>query len=420
MTENEGRKEVPRKKVKKKKRPESSQPEQELEDSPDVPTNVGGIDDDFDMPELPSEDEIVTAKEVQLKDEFPYDVAFNFGFIGIGQGGSRIAQAFWYAGYRRVAVIDGAHQDLQDVSEEIPRLDLETSGSAKDLSVGAASVQNRDEDLWRLMQDSMGKDVDYMFVCACLGGGTGSGAAPKVIEIGRRYMREIKREERVGCLVSLPTGNEGQRVCANALQTFGKLRQVGPAPMIIIDNQRIAELFRVGVTKLYAKCNEQIVKLLHLFNQLAAQRSQLITFDRAEFGSLLDTGIVTFGASPIREFGKASDVSAAVQKQLASTALAAVDLKTATGAGCIFVGNAGTLDTIPESVLGGGFDMCERMLREGGVLHRGVYIGNATGLRCLTLLAGLDPPAERLRALGAEARIPQSNIASYLGVDDGV
>jgi hypothetical protein len=189
--------------------------------------------------------------------------------------------------------------------------------------------------------------------------------------------------------------------------------------MIIIDNQRIADLFQVGVTKLYAKCNEQTAKLLHLFNQLAAQRSQLITFDRAELSQLLDSGIITYGASTVANHGSPSDVSKAIRSQLSSTVLAPVDLKTARAAGCVFIASEEVLDKVPMDYLGGGFDMLGQLIKDGGVVHRGVYIGSSPRMQCFTLLAGLDPPLARLESLADKAKMNRSSVAAHFGIDDG-
>jgi len=409
---------VPRKRKVVKKKPAAEAAPLDDDFLDDEPAASSPVDDDLDMPEMPGDHETVDSREVHISDDFDYDVAFNFAFVGIGQGGARVAQTFYRMGYKRVVVIDGAHQDLQDVDEGIKELDLETSGSAKDVAVGAASVADRDEEIWQLLAEGVGVDVDYILCCGCLGGGTGSGAIHKVMEVSKRYVASLGRPARVGAIVSLPTKGEGQRTAANAVAMFEKLMQQSPAPLIVIDNQRIVDLFQVGVTKLYAKCNTQTAKLFHLFNQLAAQRSRLVTFDRAELADLLDRGLVTFGASPIRSAGTGSEVAEAIKRQLSSTALAQVDLKTASGAGGIFVGSEEVLDGIPMDVLDGGFEMLNRQLGDGAVLHRGVYISTSKTLRCLTLIAGLSPPLERLKELGTTGRVPTSTIAEHFGIDN--
>jgi len=384
------------------------------------PISDHGIDDDIAIPELPSVEEEVRLQDAP-EDAFDYDVAFKVALVGVGQAGCRIARTFYDIGYRRVVVIDGPIQDLADVREthpDIPQLSLGVGGSGKDLAKGDAALSANKEEIWDLLVRGVGRDVDYILVCNSLGGGTGAGGSHIVVDVARRYMEAIDRVPRVGCIVALPHPDEGQRIALNALTSFRKLRAMDPSPMVVIDNKRIQELFRVGITQVYDRCNEQTARLFHLFNQLAAQRSQLLTLDRAELGSLLDKGIVVYGASPITKFDSPADVARTVREQLARTALADVDLKTGREAGCLFVGGEETLNSMPMDFFAGGFDMLERLLRAGSLVHRGVYKGSKAGLRCFTLLAGLDPPADRLKELAGKGGMPKSQLAEFLGVDD--
>lgn len=380
-------------------------------------SEASAFDDDLDIPDVTQQEDEVVLADVPA-DQFPYDVAFNMAFVGVGQAGARIAETFYKIGYRRVVVVDGVHQDLADVDPGIHRLDLQTSGSSKDIEYGAASVSDKEEQIWDLLIKGIGSKPDYIFVCASLGGGTGSGAAPTMVKICRNYMLKLGRPSRIGCIAALPMSAEGQRFARNTLTTFSRLRAMAPSPMILIDNQRIQDLFKVGVTKIYDKCNEQTAKLFHVFNQLAAQRSRFLTFDRAEFASLLDKGIVTFGASRVNSFQSAADVSSAIRNQLEHNVLAQVDLRTAREAGCIFSGSETVLDSVPMEFLDGGFNMLNRLLRDGAVVHRGVYKGSSDDLRCFTLLSGLAPPNQRLKELAEIAKIPASNVAQFLGIDD--
>ena len=56
------------------------------------------VTDDFidigDMPMLPDEPE-----DSGIEDSFDYDTAFKFAFVGVGQGGGRIAEGFYNIGY---------------------------------------------------------------------------------------------------------------------------------------------------------------------------------------------------------------------------------------------------------------------------------------------------------------------------------
>ena len=91
--------------------PEPSVPEMVATDAPQdiVSAGKGVVDLGIDLPDIPLPDD--EPIEDGVKDTFD-DAAFNFAIVGVGQGGSRLAESFWNLGYRRVGVINTAQQDL--------------------------------------------------------------------------------------------------------------------------------------------------------------------------------------------------------------------------------------------------------------------------------------------------------------------
>lgn len=367
------------------------------------------------LPDAPTPE----VKAHDVVDDFEYEVAFNMGFVGVGQGGGRLAETFWKLGYGRAGVINTALADLQDLDDDLPKLDLGTGGAGKDPERGRMAVEGREEAVYEHLTRCIGKKPDYILVCAGLGGGTGGGVTETVVNVARTYMQTLERPVRVGLVLTLPTPDEGPTVCRNAVQAFKSLHAMGCSPLIVIDNKRIGDLYRRGVTEFYSVCNQQVAGLFHLFNQLAAQRSSVATFDRADYATLLDSGIVVFGASAIAAYESPADISEGIRKQLGNVVLAEVDLRTGTKAGCIFVGSPDILAAVPMEFFGGGFDMLNRLLANGSVVHRGIYQGNADDLRCYTLISGLAPPTARLRQLADKAHMSFDGLAGFLGVDDG-
>ena len=81
------------------------EPEEEpITTSPEVDISIP----DMLLPPEPEED-----VEDEIKDAV--DVSFNFAFIGAGQGGSRLAETFHTLGYRKIAALKTAEQDLNTV-----------------------------------------------------------------------------------------------------------------------------------------------------------------------------------------------------------------------------------------------------------------------------------------------------------------
>lgn len=366
-----------------------------MADETDFAIDVG----DIPMPEAPKADDVA--------DAHGYDLAFNFAFVGCGQGGGRLAETFYRLGYRRVCALNTTQQDLEPL--RIPaenKLLVGTGGAKKDPTVGEAALAGRDEDVYDLLRKSWGKKIDYALVCLGAGGGTGSGTFARVIEIARKAMTDLGCPARVGVIATLPKTDEGQKTAKNALFVMRRLRKIQASPVVIIDNERIKGLVKTTASAPWDAPNNTICKLLNLFNRIAAQDSPITTFDRSDLSDLLDNGPVAFGASPIAKYGTEADISQAIRQQLTGNVLASTDLKKGNKAGCIFIGGKAVLDGLPAGHLDHGFDMLTRILADGSTVHRGVYPGTENDLRAYTLISGLPFPEGRLRELAKIAGVP--------------
>lgn len=373
---------------------------------------------EHDSPAIPSARPRL--KKHNVTDDFAAPTAFRIGFIGLGQGGGRMAETFYKLGYRRVCAINSALSDLADLDPAICRLDLQAGGAGQDMQRGERVLRARELEVWDTLVRAIGEDADYLIVCASLGGGTGSGGAAPLLDICRRYMVQQCGQDpaKVGALVSLPNTYDGQRTCRNAVQAFREIGVRSPSPFLIVDNKRVEQLFASGALELYSICNGQIARLFHLFNTLAAQRSQLITFDRADFAALLDAGVVTLGASSIDSYETKADISEAIQRQLADTVLAEVDLRGGKAAGCIFQGSEQIMREVPLEYFGQGFSVLSRIMADDSAIYRGVYVGRTDDLRCYTMVGALPFPLTRLQELARAAGLPAAGggMADYLGI----
>ena len=73
----------------------------------------GENDVDISVPDMLLPAPVEEVQKNEIKDVC--DVAFKFAFVGAGQGGSRIAESFHQLGYRKLAVINTAQQDLNAI-----------------------------------------------------------------------------------------------------------------------------------------------------------------------------------------------------------------------------------------------------------------------------------------------------------------
>lgn len=359
--------------------------------------------------------------------EQPITTAIHLGFLGTGQGGARIAQAFWHLGYRHIGAFNTTDSDFQGLDTKMPRYSLDIGGAGKDMKMALDALLRHEEDAVDLMIRAWGNDVDYAMICISLGGGTGSGTGPKLVDLARRYMTSKGKTPRVGAVVSLPAA-EGQIVSRNAVLSLYKLIEMKVSPLVIIDNKQINEIYnRPGMTRLFPLANEAVANLLHVFNRKASIHSDIISFDRSELVQLLDGGIIVMGESDIKidTISGPADVSKSIREELARNVLAAVDLGKGKKAACLFVGSRDVLDLFPIDYFEAGFHQLDRIVgskRTDGVpttIHRGIYYGHEPGLQCYTLISELEPPRERIAELARVGGLTGRNdpgLATFLGV----
>lgn len=371
------------------------------------------------------------SKAAVVMDEFGHDTAMRLAIVGAGQGGSNIANSFWELGYRRVAVFNTTDQDFDGLDERIVKLSLDIGGARKDMQFARDALKGREEDVRDLFERAWGTTFDCAMICAGLGGGSGSGSALPLVTLARAYMEQRGLPVRVGAIVSLPSVDEGQQVARNAVMAFNELLAAKVSPIIVIDNDRVHELYNPPMSQLLGRSNELVSSLFHLFNQLAAAKSPYITFDRSEFTQLLDGGIVVMGSADLNvdDIKSPADVSSRIRDDLAQSVLASVDLTTGNKAACVFVGHQTVLDTFGKDYFAAGFTQLNRIIGNGKddpdnptVVHRGLYPGESAGLQCYTLISELAPPQAKLTALAKVAglrnfEVGRNSMARHLGVE---
>ena len=359
------------------------------------------MDMDFmvDVPDIPMppEDDVANV----IEDEF--DAAFNFAIVGVGQGGSRLAETFYNLGYRRVCVINTAPQDLASIKmPDSNKLLIGGKGAGKDPSKAEAIFRERREDIHDFLKNNFGGNYDRVLVCVGTGGGTGAGGATVVVEVAHDLSESLgieKRGEpsRVGAVLALPTKAEGARVAMNSKDTLGKiidLKKMGAlTPLIILDNEKIRQMYpNLSVGKFWGHSNISICSLFHLFNRISSQDSEYTSFDKADLDTVLSSGIITFGATPLRSWNQPTDISHAIRDNLRKNILASVSPESGDVAACIVIGNEEILNEISQESLEYGFEQLTRILGKDSMVHRGIYKGNKPNLVVYTAIGGLANP----------------------------
>lgn len=388
-----------------------SRPEAKAVDKPKE-SDVAGVDipDWDDDVDLPVDDGPAGPED----DEF--DSAIKLAFIGAGQGGGRIAQAFYDMGYRRVCAVNTTDQDLASLT--MPHklvIGNNRGGAGKDPEQGKLAAEESYEDIMDLMMRAWGEGREQMYVCVGAGGGSGTGSWEKIVDAAREHGKATNIEKpfykHLGVVMSLPKRSEGSRVQANALaavtRALDMLAKDRISSLIIVDNARIHELYpRLPVKKFWDVANRNFAAVLHTFNLLAAQNSEYNTFDKADFRSVVRNGMMIFGMTKVTEWLGVEDISKAVRQNLKSTLLAeGFDLSKGNMAGAIVVAHDDVLSEIPMENVDYAFNSLGRSLgNENITLHNGIYEGRQPGMRVFTIISGLEPPQDRLDELQTLAR----------------
>jgi len=358
---------------------------------------------DISLPDIPmpEEEEEVVVKEV--KDDM--EVAFKFAFIGAGQGGSRIAETFHKLGYRKIAVLNTAQQDLNTVNLE-NKLLIGSGGAGKDPEYAKKVFAKRKEDVVDFMRYSFGEKLDKIIICAGAGGGTGAGTVVPLVHAAKELQATLgSSTSKVGVILALPKYSEGKKVNANAYhcleEIYGLVEEGIVSPLVVIDNERIGKLYpNLVVSKFWDTANMSMAGLFHLFNLTASRDSSYTAFDSSDYKSVLDSGLMMFGAAPVKNWEDPVSISRAIRDNFKKGLLSGgIDVSTGSTAGAIVVGGKEQLDNIPQASLDQAFDQLCRMLKPGNVVHRGIYSGDKPSLTVYTAVGGLGKPVDKLEEL---------------------
>jgi len=357
------------------------------------------------------------------------DRSVNFGVVGIGQAGSRIAEQFYNRGYDSI-ILNTALQDLSLI--RIPEkqkmfLDYALGGAAKDRDTGAAAVSEYSGPILEMLQDNF-TDNEILVLATSGGGGSGSGGAENMVRIMSQMGKPIVM------IYILPLSSEDTLAKHNSIQTLSQLSKMAKgdeiSSLIVVDNAKI-EILHPGlpVSKFWDVANETIVEPLHLFNMLSATPSEYTSLDSMDFvATLLGNDCALYGMIEVKDYLEEEAIASAIVQNLENGLLAdEFDLKQTRTAGVIITGGKEILEQIPAANLEFGFSMLNKICSDGTKIFRGIYnIPGQETIRVYSLFSGLGLPEERVKELKLEAerhmdRLKQKedNRASNMTIDVG-
>jgi cell division protein FtsZ len=187
--------------------------------------------------------------------------------IGVGGAGSNILDRAMLDGIDRVELA-AANTDVQSLTGAVTNLKIQLGrnltrglGSGGDPELGLAAAEESSEEIQAAIAG-----YDIVFVCAGLGGGTGSGAAPYIAKLAKDAGALVL------VLATIPFTFEGRRRCAQAGASLQLVREYADA-VICFENDRMAELTlpRMGIHEAFAAADVTISQSIRAMANLLLQ-----------------------------------------------------------------------------------------------------------------------------------------------------
>ncbi|MBT4334326.1 cell division protein FtsZ [archaeon] len=331
----------------------------------------------------------------------------NIKVIGVGGAGNNMVSWLYKKGIKgaEIAAVNTDKQHIDMSSADIKYLigkDL-----TRGLGCGGFIEKGRDaarEDINQL-RDTI-KGADMVFICAGMGGGTGTGAAPVIAELAKEAGAIV-----IGT-VTMPFNIERARI-DKAEFGLQQLRQVSDT-VIVIDNNRLVQIAgELPIKQAFAVANELVSTMIKGIVEIIAVPS-LVNLDYADVKAIMTNGGVS--AIGIGESSTENRVEEAVQRAL-SNPLLDVNYSGATGALIHITGGEDfKLDEV--SKIG---DMITGSLDQDANVIWGARIedGMEKKLRVMTIITGVSSPYIVGKVDPQQQRLANSEkISSELGIDN--
>ncbi len=248
------------------------------------------------------------------------------------------------------------------------------------------------------------KDADMVFICAGMGGGTGTGGAPIIARLAKETGAIV-----IGT-VTMPFDIERARV-DKAEFGLQQLREVSDT-VIVIDNNRLVQIAgNLPIQQAYAVANELISTMIKGIVEIIAVPS-LVNLDYADVKAIMSNGDVS--VIGIGESDSEVRVEEAVKRALTNPLLD-VSYDGATGA---LIHISGGDDLTLDEVSKAGDIVTQSLDADANVIWGARIDPNMNGkLRVMTIVTGVNSPYILGKTANKTASKQAMEISEELGID---
>ena len=329
----------------------------------------------------------------------------NIKVFGSGGAGNNMVSWLYRKGIKGAEIIaantDQQHLDISEADRKILiGKDITRGlGCGGYPEKGAEAARESIQDI----KDSL-KGVDMAFVCAGMGGGTGTGSAPVIAKVAKELGSIV-----IGT-VTMPFKIERARV-DKAEFGLQQLREVTDT-VIVIDNNRLVEIAgNLPVMQAFAVANELISTMIKGIVETIAVPS-LVNLDYADVKAIMTNGDVA--AIGVGSSGTNNRVEEAVHGAL-SNPLLDISYKGATGA---LIHIAGGPDMTLDEVTRVGELVTESMDQDANVIWGARISEELKGkLTVMTIMTGVKSPWILGKAREQETSVEMQQVNDELGIE---
>lgn len=333
--------------------------------------------------------------------------SLDFGVVGTGQAGSRLAETFYNLGYSAVC-FNTALQDLKHI--KIPEenkllLEYGLGGAAKETEIGKEAAETHKQAISDLIELRLGS-CQMVVLCLSLGGGSGAGSCETMIDILSSLGKVII------VMTVLPMSNDDAQTKKNALETLSKLAKEAQFKrihnLIVVDNAKIEAMYsNVSQMDFFDTSNKVIIDPLNAFNVLSSLPSQVKSLDPMELTKILvdGGGLSVYGDLEVYNYDDESSISDSIVQNINSGLLASgFDLKQSKYVGVILAAPKRVWDKIPSSSVNYAMSTLHELCSTPNGIFRGIYTTDSEKdcVKVYFMFSGLGLPDSRVQQLKKE------------------
>jgi cell division GTPase FtsZ len=329
--------------------------------------------------------------------------SLNFGIVGTGQAGSRVAEAFFDLGYNAV-VFNTASQDLEQI--KIPDtnkylLEYGIGGAAKDLDIGFNAADIHREGIENIITRELG-NADVFLLCLSLGGGSGAGSHDVMLDVLSSIGKQIV------VITVLPMSSEDAQTKSNALKTLSKLAQAVNdkivSNLIVVDNAKLEAIYSdVSHMDFFSVGNKAIVTTIDALNTYSMMSSNDKGMDSMEFAKLFTDGegLCIYGEVVVPDYAEDTTMiaQAVIENHENGLLASGFDLAQTKYVGLVIAANENAWRQIPR----GSVEYARELIKENcpgtESVFYGTYVDNTIKedvVKLYSMFSGLGLPDSRV------------------------